>query len=87
VAHEERQHHEVMLCLDLRLCCLREQRLQDQAPEEPRESAAISVARLLSQHLTLARDGALPVRMVVTSSGNGRAGKVSERRKDVQSAR
>ena len=32
-----------------------------------RESAESKDAQLLGQHLTLARDGALPVRMVVTS--------------------
>lgn len=34
-----------------------------------RESLATKCSELLSQHLTLARDAALPVRMVVTSAG------------------
>jgi hypothetical protein len=43
-----------------------------------RESAESKDAQLLGQHLTLARDGALPVRMVV-SSLEEKAGKSSRR--------
>lgn len=43
-----------------------------------RESAESKDARLLCEHLTLARDGALPVRMVVTSLET-KAGKSSRR--------
>ena len=39
-------------------------RYEDRISREPAESKD---AQLLGQHLTLARDGALPVRMVVTS--------------------
>jgi hypothetical protein len=44
-----------------------------------RESAESKDAQLLGQHLTLARDGALPVRMVVTSLVEGRTGSSSRR--------
>jgi hypothetical protein len=44
-----------------------------------RESAESRDAQLLSQHLTLARDGALPVRMVVTSLGDEKTRKASRR--------
>jgi hypothetical protein len=43
-----------------------------------RESADSKDSQLLAQHLTLARDGALPVRMVVTSLDE-KAGKSSRR--------
>ena len=39
-----------------------------------RESADSRESELLSQHLTLARDGALPVRMIVTSVAAGERG-------------
>jgi hypothetical protein len=39
-----------------------------------RESADSRESELLSQHLTLARDGALPVRMIVTSIAAGERG-------------
>ena len=40
-----------------------------------REAATTKRAELLSQHLALARDAALPVRMIVTSAeGRGKAG-------------
>lgn len=42
-----------------------------------REEAATKRSELLSQHLTLARDAALPVRMVVTSVESGKKGGVS----------
>lgn len=38
------------------------------------EAMAAKDAQLLAQHLTLARDGALPVRMVVTFSTDGKSG-------------
>jgi hypothetical protein len=44
-----------------------------------RESADTKDTQLLGQHLTLARDGALPVRMVVTSIVEARAGNSSRR--------
>src|SRR5690349_17500936 len=39
-----------------------------------KELADTKEGELLSQHLTLARDGALPVRMIVTSIGDGGRG-------------
>ena len=44
-----------------------------------RESADSKDAQLLGQHLTLARDGALPVRMVVTFLVEGKSGSNSRR--------
>jgi len=44
-----------------------------------RESAESKDTQLLGQHLTLARDGALPVRMVVTSLVDERTGNSSRR--------
>jgi hypothetical protein len=50
-------------------------RYEDRLSREPPESKDV---QLLGQHLTLARDGALPVRMVVTSLEE-KAGKSSRR--------
>jgi hypothetical protein len=44
-----------------------------------RESADSKDAQLLGQHLKLAQDGALPVRMVVTSLVDGKSGTTSRR--------
>jgi hypothetical protein len=44
-------------------------RYEDRLSREPSESKHIG---LLSQHLALARDGALPVRMVVTTLADGK---------------
>jgi hypothetical protein len=56
-------------------------RYEDKLSREPSESKE---GELLSQHLTLARDGALPVRMIVTSvADNGRGTRAFHVRSDL----